>query len=116
MPLSDTTGRGIRTPTAVHQPKGHNVALHTSALELSRSIMWFTLTFRGADSWRGLLMQSSGIAKLDFRLRSRKVRVNRDCNTQQCGIAREPPAKFRIRACGAQTHSSPSAVQPETFL
>jgi hypothetical protein len=30
-----------------------------------------------------------------------------------CGIAREPPAKIRIRACGAQTHSSPSAVQTE---
>jgi hypothetical protein len=40
------------------------------------TIFWFTLSFRGADSWRRILMRSCRIAKLDFLLRSRKVRVN----------------------------------------
>jgi hypothetical protein len=45
-------------------------------LEVCNAHYRFTLTFRGADSWPGILMRSDRIAKLDFRLRSRKVRVN----------------------------------------
>jgi hypothetical protein len=37
---------------------------------------WFIVTFRGADSWSGLLMQSDRIAKPSFRLRPRKVTMN----------------------------------------
>ena len=37
---------------------------------------WFIVTFRGANFWHGILMPHYGIAKHDFRLRSRKVREN----------------------------------------
>jgi hypothetical protein len=58
---------------------GPAVSGHELALRWGAPVMWLTLTFRGADSWHGILMQHCGIARGDIPLEPQEVTVNRYC-------------------------------------